>query len=96
MSKAYYTIFSIVGITVIIYAGVDLFYRIVRLQLGQMDPQKTYMSAVPEIKRKKRPLLADYQVINSRNIFGAVDQEKAEVVVVELGGCSGCYVGCGG
>ncbi len=77
MLKLYHTIFNLIALTVIVYTGVDIFYRVVRSQLRQMNTQKILMQRAPEVKQKKSPPLRSYQVINSRNLFGSV--EKAVV-----------------
>ena len=77
MLKIYHTIFSLIALTVIVYVGVDIFYRVVRSQLRQMNTQKIFTQRAPEVKQKKGPPLRDYQVINGRNLFGSV--EKAAV-----------------
>jgi general secretion pathway protein C len=74
MLKLYHTLFNLIALTVIIYAGVDIFYRVVRSQFRQMNTQKIYTQRAPEVKQKKNPPLRDYQVINSRNLFGSVDK----------------------
>jgi general secretion pathway protein C len=77
MLKLYRTIFNLIALTVIVYVGVDIFYRVVRSQLRQMNTQKIFTQQAPEVKQKKSPPLRDYQVINGRNLFGSV--EKAVV-----------------
>jgi general secretion pathway protein C len=77
MLKLYRTIFNLIALTVIVYVGVDIFYRVVRSQLRQMNTQKIFTQRAPEVKQKKSPPLRDYQVINGRNLFGSV--EKAVV-----------------
>jgi general secretion pathway protein C len=77
MLKIYHTIFSLIALTVIVYVGVDIFYRVVRSQLRQMNTQKIFTQRAPEVTQKKSPPLRDYQVINGRNLFGSV--EKAVV-----------------
>ncbi len=74
MLKLYHTLFNLIALTVIIYAGVDIFYRVVRSQFRQMNTQKIYTQRAPEVKQKKNPPLRAYQVINSRNLFGSVDK----------------------
>jgi len=74
MLKLYHTLFNLIALTVIIYAGVDIFYRVVRSQFRQMNTHKIYTQRAPEVKQKKNPPLRDYQVINSRNLFGSVDK----------------------
>ncbi|KPK24376.1 MAG: hypothetical protein AMK69_16210 [Nitrospira bacterium SG8_3] len=77
MLKFYHTIFNLLALSVIIFVGVDIFYRVVRSQLQQMNTQKITMLQAPEVKQEREPPLRAYQVINSRNLFGSV--EKAVV-----------------
>ena len=77
MLKFYHTIFSLVAIAVIIYTGVDIFYRVVRSELRQRKTQKITTQQAPKVKQRRSPPLRDYQVITSRNLFGSV--EKAAV-----------------
>lgn len=77
MLKFYHTIFNLIALSIIIYAGVDIFYRVVRSQLRQMNNQKVYTAQAPEVIQSRRAPLRDYEVINSRNLFGSV--EKAVV-----------------
>ena len=74
MTKLYHTFFNLIALSVVIYIGVDLFYRIILSQIQQTDTQKIFMQRVPEVKTKKSPPLRDYQVINGRNLFGSVEK----------------------
>ena len=84
MSKFYYTIFSIVGLTVIIYAGVDLFYKIVGVELRNLNAQRMNVSQAPETKQEKRPPVEDYAVITSRNLFGTPEKPPVTVKETEI------------
>ena len=74
MAKLYHTLFNLIALSVVIYIGVDLFYRVIFSQLQQPDTQKIFMQQAPEVKTKKTPPLRDYQVINGRNLFGSVEK----------------------
>ena len=82
MTKLYHTVFNLIALSVVIYIGVDLFYRVILSQLQQTDTQKIFMQQVPEVKTKKSPPLRDYQVINGRNLFGSVEK-AAETIKPE-------------
>ncbi len=79
MTKLYHTFFNLIALSVVIYTGVDLFYRVILSQLQQTDTQKIFMQQVPEVKTKKSPPLRDYQVINGRNLFGSVEKAAENI-----------------
>jgi general secretion pathway protein C len=79
MTKLYHTFFNLIALSVVIYTGVDLFYRVILSQLQQTDTQKIFMRQVPEVKTKKSPPLRDYQVINGRNLFGSVEKAAENI-----------------
>jgi general secretion pathway protein C len=79
MAKLYHTVFNLIALSVVIYIGVDLFYRVIFSQLQQTGTQKIFMQQAPEVKTKKTPPLRDYQVINSRNLFGSVEKAAENI-----------------
>jgi general secretion pathway protein C len=79
MAKLYHTVFNLFALSVVIYIGVDLFYRVILSQLQQTDTQTIFMQQAPEVKAKKPPPLRDYQVINSRNLFGSVEKAAENI-----------------
>lgn len=80
-------LFNLVALTVIVYTGVDVFYRIVRLQLKQIRTEEIVLPKAPEVQKEAKMDLREYQVIMDRNLFGskdkAKDQEEEEAVVQE-------------
>ena len=83
MAKFYSTIFNLVALSVVIYTGVDLLYRIVRIQLRQVNIQEIVMQRISEVRHHKRPPLNDFQVIIDRNIFGSIEK-ASEVKATEI------------
>lgn len=79
MLKPYHTVFNLIALFVVIYTGVDLFYRVVISQLRQTDTQKIFMQRAPDVKTEKNPPLRNYQVINSRNLFGSVEKAAENI-----------------
>ena len=69
MTRYYYTIFYIFAIAVIIYIGIDTFYRIVRTELIQVDTEQVDFRDISADKRSDKSRLTDYQTIVDRNIF---------------------------
>ena len=79
MAKLYHTVFNLIALSVVIYTGVDLFYRVILSQLQQTNTQKIFLRQAPEVKTKKTPPLRDYQVINTRNLFGSVEKAAENI-----------------
>jgi len=79
MAKLYSTIFNLVALFVVLYIGVDLFYKIVRAQLRDVDTQEIVMVQIPHVKRYKRPPLNDYRAVKDRNIFGSLEEASEGV-----------------
>lgn len=85
MRKLYSTIFSLIALFVVIYIGVDLFYKIAGAQLRQMDTEKITMQQSPTVKQPKKAPLSNFQVISQRNIFGSLEKaSSAEIEATEI------------
>ena len=78
MTKFYYTIFNIIAIAVIIYIGIDTFYRIVRIELMQVDSEEVDSLDISIDKQSDKSRLTDYQTIVDRNIFSKVNGVPAK------------------
>jgi len=87
MTKTYNILFNLLVLLVLIYTGIDIFYRIVRVQLNQVDTGKIAMKEVRESKRDIRPPLKDFQAIMDREIFGSiqkpVEKDTARIEALE-------------
>ena len=79
MTKFYYTIFNLVALSVVLYLGVDIFYRVVRSQLWHVDEKNISVRHIPEAENHKRPSLTDFKVITDRNLFGSLGRASKEV-----------------
>jgi type II secretion system protein C len=71
MTKKVYTVINIIAIAIIIFLGVDTFYRIVEARFEK----PVIKQAVPVVKAEPRKKtvssrLSDYEIINRRSIFG--------------------------
>lgn len=71
MTKNIYTAINIIVIAVIIFLGVDTFYRVIEAGI-EKPVVKQATSAVKAASQKNivSPKLSDYEVINNRSIFG--------------------------
>lgn len=76
ISKHYETLFNLFALAVIIFVGVDIFYRILGAQLRQVDSKKVVMQRAPDLKRDQGLPSSDYQAIVGRNIFGSIEREE--------------------
>jgi general secretion pathway protein C len=72
MRKFYHIIFDILAIAVIIYIGVDTFYRVTRTELMQADITGIGSRDISADKQADISSLADYQAIIDRNLFSKV------------------------
>ncbi|MGD2125824.1 MAG: type II secretion system protein GspC [Desulfobacteraceae bacterium] len=84
MTKLYYSLFNLLALTVVIYAGVDAFYRIVRAELMQVKEEKIVMERIPHSERYKNPPLSQYRVINDRNLFGLPEKPPEALKTPEI------------
>ncbi len=79
MTKLYHTIFNLVALSVIVFIGVDIFYRIVRSDLRQVDTKEIAMQQIQDIESHKTSSWSDYRVITDRNLFGSLVRSSGDV-----------------
>jgi general secretion pathway protein C len=72
MRRFYHIIFDIFAIAVIIYIGVDTFYRVTRTELMQADITGIGSRDISADKQADISSFADYQAIIDRNLFSKV------------------------
>lgn len=84
MTRIYFTLFNLVALSVIIFAGVDIFYRLVRAELGQINTTEIVMQQTPETKRYTSSPLDDFRAIAERNIFGSLQKTSLEQGTEEI------------
>ncbi len=86
MTRYYHTIFNLLVLSIIIYIGVGLFYRVVRARVRQVDTKTFVVQHIPDDKGHQKPPLDDYRLIVDRNIFGSTDRTPEEVKAEEIEG----------
>ena len=86
MTRYYHTIFNLLVLSIVIYIGVGLFYRVVRARLRQVDTKTFVVQHIPDDKGHQKPPLDDYRLIVDRNIFGSTDRTPEEVKAEEIEG----------
>ena len=84
MTKHYHTIFNLLALSIVIYTGVGVFYRVVAARLRQVDTKTFVVQHIPDDKGHQKPPLDDYLLIIDRNIFGSADRPSEEVKAEEI------------
>ena len=84
MPKPYHIVFNLLALSILIYTGVDLFYRIVNARLRQVDTTTLVVEQVPDDKDRRKPPLDDYRLIIDRNVFGSAQKPSEEARAEEL------------
>lgn len=84
MSRRYYTIFNLLALSVVVYIGVDLVYKVVRAKLRQFDATTFVVEPVPDDKKHQKAPFDNYRLIIDRNIFGSSDRAAEEVKAEEI------------
>jgi len=78
MTSRYHTIFNLLALSIVIYTGVGVFYRVVRAKLRQVDTKTSVVQHIPDDKAHLKLPLDDYRPIMERNIFGSTDRTSEE------------------
>jgi len=84
MGKLYYTLFNFLALTLIVYTGVDAFYRIVRAEITLLKADTTVTAGLPESRDTMTPPASAYRVIGVRNLFGSVEKAAAPAKTPEI------------
>ena len=84
MTKLYYTIVDLVAISLVVYIGVDVFYRIVSSELKEIHTKEVVVEQVPNVEVKKKIPLSDFRSITERNLFGSLEKAAEGVKEEEV------------
>ena len=84
MTKLFYTILNIVALSLVVYIGVDTFYRVVSSELKGVNTKEIVMEPLPKAEESKRSPLSSFQVITERNLFGSLDKASEAVNEEEI------------
>ena len=84
MTKLFYTILNIVALSLVVYIGVDTFYRVVSSELKGVNTKEIVMEQLPNAEESKRSPLSSFKVITERNIFGSLDKASEDVNKEEI------------
>jgi general secretion pathway protein C len=73
MAKYYYTIINLLGLSIIIWTGVDIFYRVTFSGIEGIKTRTVVAKKAPTIKGNIKPL-NNFNSITERNLFGTMDK----------------------
>ena len=79
MTKLFYTILNIVALSLVVYIGVDTFYRVVSSELKGVNTKEIVAEQLPNVEESKRSPLSSFKVITERNLFGSLDKASKDV-----------------
>ena len=84
MTKIYYTILDLIAISLIVYIGVDVFYRIVSSELKEINTKEVIVEQVPNVEVKNKIPLSNFKAITERNLFGSLEKASEGVKEEEV------------
>jgi general secretion pathway protein C len=84
MTKNYYTIFNLIVLTVIIFSGVEIFYKIVGSHITQVNSGVAVKHQIHEVKQYKKTPLRTFSTITERNLFGSVQKASGNKIDDDL------------
>ena len=84
MTKTYYTILDLIAISLVVYIGVDVFYRIASSELKEINTREVVVEQVPNVEVKKKIPLSNFMAITERNLFGSLEKATEGVKEEEV------------
>jgi len=84
MTKLFYTTLNIVALSLVVYIGVDTFYRVVSSELREVNTKEIVMEPLPNAEESKSSPLTSFQVITGRNLFGSLEKASEDVNEEEI------------
>jgi general secretion pathway protein C len=79
LTQHYYTLLQLIALTVVIYIGVDVFYKVIQSQLWQVEMRQVVVEEPSPASPPERASLRDFQVISDRNLFGSTEATSTSV-----------------
>jgi general secretion pathway protein C len=77
MAKYYHTIINLLGLSIILWTGVDIFYRVTFSGIEEIKTQRVVTKRAPAIKGNIMPV-GNFKSITERNLFGTVDKASKD------------------
>ena len=79
LTQHYYTLLQLIALTVVIYIGVDVFYKVIQSQLWQVEMRQVVVEEPSPASPPERASLRDFQAISDRNLFGSTEATSTSV-----------------
>lgn len=80
----YHVIFNLFALSILIYIGVDIFYRTICFQLTELSSVEMAEVRAPNIAHYVPQPLNSFDVIVDRNIFGSSDEASSDVEPMDM------------
>jgi general secretion pathway protein C len=80
----YHVIFNLFALSILIYFGVDIFYRTICFQLTEISSVEMAEVRTPNIAHYVPQPLNSFDVIVDRNIFGSSDEASSDVEPMDM------------
>ncbi len=77
MKRSYSILINVVALSLMVYLGTDIFYRVVGAHLRQVDAGVVVLPETPGTRLRRQSHLPDFRVIAQRNLFGAPQKAAA-------------------
>lgn len=84
MTSRYHTIFNLLALSIVIYIGVGVLYRVVGARLRRVDTKTLVVQHISDDKGHQKRSQDDYRLIVDRNMFGSTDKAYGEVNAEEI------------
>jgi len=85
MAKYYHTIINLLGLSIIIWVGVDIFYRVTFSEIKEIKTRSVVAKKAPDIKGDIMPV-GNFKSITERNLFGTVDKASKDKTSEDIEG----------
>jgi general secretion pathway protein C len=83
MAKYYHTIINLVALSIIVYAGVDIFYRVTFSGIEETKTHDVMVRKTPDVKGSMMPL-DNFNAITERNLFGTLDKTSKDTTSEDI------------
>ncbi|MBC8177519.1 MAG: hypothetical protein H8E19_08945 [Deltaproteobacteria bacterium] len=80
----YHVVFNLVALSILIYIGVDIFYRTISFRLTEISSVEIAEVRTPSIAHYVPQPLNSFDVIVDRNLFGSSDEATSDVEPMDM------------
>lgn len=84
MTKLYFTIIDLVALSLVLYIGVDTFYRILSSEMRGANATEIVIEQSPDVEAGKKAPFDNFQVVTERNLFSSLEKAAKGVKDEEI------------